>query len=291
MADVRVQGWGELHDRLYEGAWDPGLGRFRSHAAFRGSGDAADDLSTSLVRLGGDAGGIEGHLLRNFRKYACGYEKSGDGTWSWLALGQHHGLPTRLLDWTFSPLVALHFCTADVARWHRDGAIWLVDFHELARELPSTLTRELALERADVFTVEMLDRVAPTLGRFDALARQPFPLFFEPPSFDERIVNQYALFSAMSDPAASLDRWLEPRPHLWRRIVVPAALKPEIRDKLDQANVNERVLLPGLDGLSRWLARHYAPRADATTDRAIDRRRFERSERTAELGDEPVVPG
>ena len=49
-------------------------------------------------------------------------------------------------------------------------------------------------------------------------------------------------------------------PELVRRIVIPAELQWEVRDKLDQANVTERVLFPGLDGLSTWLTRHYRPR-------------------------------
>ena len=81
-----------------------------------------------------------------------------------------------------------------------------------------------------------------------------FALFVEPPSVDARIVNQYALFSVMAPVDLHIEDWAA-------RIVIPAELKWEVRDKLDQANVTERVLFPGLDGISRWLARYYAPRA------------------------------
>ena len=107
---------------------------------------------------------------------------------------------------------------------------------------------------------------APSLQAFDALAAgldgRPyhFATFFEPPSLDARIVNQYALFSLMSSPNVSLDDWLAEHPNLIRKIVIPAAIKWEVRDKLDQANVTERVLFPGLDGLSSWLRRQYTPR-------------------------------
>ena len=68
------------------------------------------------------------------------------------------------------------------------------------------------------------------------------------------------LFSLMSRAAGSLDDWVGAHGELVRRIVIPAQLQWEVRDKLDQANVTERVLFPGLDGLSSWLTRHYRPR-------------------------------
>jgi hypothetical protein len=105
----------------------------------------------------------------------------------------------------------------------------------------------------------MLAGVAGSLRGLEGIARDPFVAFVEPPSFDARIINQYALFSLVSSAAISLDEWLAQHPDLARRIVIPAALKWEIRDKLDQANVTERVLFPGLDGLCQWLARHYLP--------------------------------
>ena len=100
-------------------------------------------------------------------------------------------------------------------------------------------------------------------------------MFLEPPSLDPRITNQLALFSLMSSASATLDDWLARHSRLARRVIIPASLKWEVRDKLDQANVNERVLFPGLDGLSRWLTRYYWPKpslSKALHPKALPRR-------------------
>jgi hypothetical protein len=204
---------------------------------------------------------VERNLVRNFRKYAERHAVRRDSTWNWLSLAQHHGLPTRLLDWSYSPLVAAHFATANAERYDRDGVVWCVNFVETHRYLPETLRKLLEREGSEVFTVELLDSATDTLGDFVRLADEPFVAFLEPPSFDERILGQWALFAVMSDPAARFDEWLERHPDVTaRRVVVPADLKWEVRDRLDMAGINERTMFPGLDGLSRWLARYYAPR-------------------------------
>jgi hypothetical protein len=259
----RPRSWTELVEQLYAGSWNPDIGRFRSPFAFRGLASTAHDLSNSLIRLasgGSDITKLELSLVRNFRKYAHAQTASPvDAVWHWLALGQHHGLPTRLVDWTYSPFVALHFATMRPRDYDCDGVVWCVNFVESNRLLPARLKAILEAEGSDTFTVEMLSEF-PTLRAFDSLGREPFVIFMEPPSLDARIVNQFALFSLMPTPSSRLDHWLESHPDLYRRVVVPAALKWEVRDKLDQANINERTLFPGLDGLSRWLERYYLPR-------------------------------
>ena len=129
----------------------------------------------------------------------------------------------------------------------------------MKKYLPLKLQRLLKQEDSDVLTVEMLDEVAPGFAALDRLSRKPFIAFFEPPSLDERIINQAALLSVSCRADLSVSHWLYAHKELFHRIVVPARLKQEIRDKLDQANIHERTLFPGLDGLSLWLTRYYSP--------------------------------
>ena len=262
--EPRARSWTDILETLYADSWNPSLERFRSPFAFRGLACAEHSLSSSLLRLAGtaDTRTLELALLRNFRKYAAAEARDADSIWDWLALGQHRGLPTRLLDWTYSPLVALHFATDRPEDFQRDGAVWCVNFVEANKRLPQRLRRIMSREGSQTVTAEMLS-VFRELRDFDALARAPFLVFLEPPAVDRRILNQLALFSLMNSPTAQIGDWLREHPDLVRRVVIPAELKWEIRDKLDQANVNERILFPDLDGLSRWLTRYYLPSASA----------------------------
>ncbi len=257
--DIIVSSWSELCGRLYDGSWQADIGRFRSNYAFRGVSDKLYDLKTSFMRTYGTHPHLEQHLLRNFRKYAeISVNESYFSDWRWMTIAQHHSLPTRLLDWTYSPFIAAHFVTDDTSKYDSDGAIWCVDFVEVNRMLPSLLSNELIAVGANVFTLGMLESALPDIGSLERLGKD-LVVFFEPPAVDDRIVNQFALFSAMSTSTSQLDVWLEHNPDLYKRLIIPKELKWEVRDKLDQANITERMLYPGLDGLASWLKRHYKP--------------------------------
>ena len=253
MAIETVGSWRELDDAV------AGLGGGGVHApwVFRGLARSSYSNVSSLARLGDGFPSLERHLIRNFRKYAH-RERPGSTVWDWLSLAQHHGLPTRLLDWTFSPFVAAHFATATSPE--HEAIVWAVDCTAAGAELPPELRESLEGEGALVFTTELLTAHAPTLDSLEALGEgTPFALFFEPPSLDDRIVNQSAVLSAISDPRHHMDDWLDDHPHAWRAWRIPPDAKAEIRERLDQGNVTERVLMPGLDGLAAWLRRYYAP--------------------------------
>lgn len=277
--DIIISSWSEVQEKLFQGIWNDAIQRFRSPFVYRGLSDASYRLASSLIRLGGAYARLERHLLRSFRKYGHEISQRWPSIWHLLTIAQHYGLPTRLMDWTYSPYVALHFATANHERFDIDGVIWVVHFQKAHNLLPDHLSNRLEAEGAQTFTVELLSGlfreegegsisddasfhdVIRSLEEFDRTSKYgEYLMFFEPPSLDERIINQLALFSVIPNSERAVDDWLMQHPELFHRIIIPAEIKWEIRDKLDQCNITERVLFPGLEGLSSWLRRYYSPR-------------------------------
>jgi aminoglycoside phosphotransferase len=138
--ETEINNWTEAQNSLFAASWNAEYRKYISPYVFRGHENKDWNLTTTLERL------IAPHtlrrelaLLRNFKKYAENEVTKCESDWHWLSIAQHHGVPTRLLDWTYSPFVALHFATADIDQFHRDGAVWAVDdrqVHELAPRTP-----------------------------------------------------------------------------------------------------------------------------------------------------------
>ena len=173
-------------------------------------------------------------------------------------LGQHHGLPTRMLDRTYSPLVALHFaCYSDNPDEidKNDCCIWKIDTTELKSILPPKYIARLEKENSLVFTANMLSDIS--LDDYDSDMTNRSMVLIEPPSIDQRIINQYSVFSIVPIKMSSIEDFFLEHTVKTVKYIISKNLKWEIRDMLDHMNINERIMYPGLDGLSSWLKRHY----------------------------------
>jgi hypothetical protein len=262
---VRPTNWLEVYEALFADTFNPRTERYKSRFAYRGVSTATYGLETSLMRLGGEFAKVEPHLLRQFIKYGRRYATGNHNIWHWLSVAQHHGLPTRVLDWSYSPDVALHFATANTNAFDRDGAVWKVNYKALHQWIPPIYRGVIEDKQTWILTVELLEEMFGDIADLDAAghSKGDFFVFFEPPSIDQRLFNQFAYFSIGSRPDLAFDVWLQDHPEIWFKIIIPKELKWEIRDKLDQKNMSERTLFPDMSGLAQWLKRYYLPTGSA----------------------------
>jgi hypothetical protein len=78
---------------------------------------------------------LEKSILRNFTKYvSLEQPELTISVWWQMIIVQHHGLPTRLLDWSYSPLISLHFATDNTdldSLEKNDAVVWKVNLSEI----------------------------------------------------------------------------------------------------------------------------------------------------------------
>lgn len=125
---------------------------------------------------------------------------------------------------------------------------------------------KLEEEKAFLMTVDMMDQLlkeeSKALKRYDEDMENKSMVLLEPPSVDQRIISQYSYFSVIppemekGEDDYGIEKFLGITNNTVKYII-DAKLKWQIRDMLDQMNINERIVYPRLDGLTKWLTRHY----------------------------------
>ena len=251
-----------IKDLIFEQTYNAEIDRTRSSYCYRGMRSIDYDLTTSLSRnCKGAYAELEQPMLDSFINYVHIEDPSiSQSVWRAMVIGQHYGLPTRLLDWTHSTLVALHFATLEDnldKLNQRDCVVWRIDLKDLNRNLPAKYQAYLKEKNTFVFSLDGLEAVAKDLKQYDKDMGDQAMVCFEPPSLARRIVNEYSFFSVIPSGITDLEAFLDAHTENTVKYIIDKSLRWELRDILDQLNINERMIHPGTAGIAQWLARHY----------------------------------
>jgi hypothetical protein len=244
-ADEQVESIGDLIEKLTK------------HTAgqtwpiwYRGHSDATWHLEPKLLRP--PVKPPETHLFNRFKQNALLVLRERPGNdFEWLFLMQHYGVPTRLLDWSESPLVAMYFALEE-ALIGVDGAIWVL--------LPTALNEKSGfrpdyLNEIPSFDDEHLKNYLP-----DTIAREQksrlLPMAAIAPRNSPRMQSQQGVFTISHRDNCYIEDigpTGQPHDHVWRYIV-PTGRKPEILRQLRLLGLSKFSLFPELENLSKQLS-------------------------------------
>jgi hypothetical protein len=246
MRELRVATWEEFN------AWHV----LRDGWAFRGEEHASWPLLSSLARrfmqmhvareLWRER---EERALRVFRRKAHVYLPDRtilEDTLRCLAMMQHHGAPTRLLDFTKSPYVAAYFALENALG---ESAVYALN---------TPLLATLAAAHDATLTREAIDpRLPGHFERFFAAGTQPLVWFGEPSEMDRRLVAQSGLLvvpGLIDTPLPTLLATYRNETPLIEKVVLAHSMRRDAMHALYRMNVTQATLFPDLDGLARSIA-------------------------------------
>ena len=260
--EVYIRTLDDLLPLLTEQEYRKVLDRNRSNYLYRGMPNSDYRMVTSLSRnCKQKQKELEPAILNNFAKYAAHEDETVHlSVWYSMICGQHNGLPTRLLDWSQSALVGLHFAVTEenleeMAK--HDCMVWRIDMEEMFNLLPDKYRDAVRRVQSTIFTVPMLRGLTESLEEYDRDMGDQAMVIIEPPSINSRIINQYSFFSIIPMEMTDIEGFLANRTEHTVKYIIDRNLRWRVRDMLDQLNMSERIIYPGLDGLSKWIARHY----------------------------------
>ena len=222
----------------------------------------------------------ECEVLETFSNHLLTYVQHRPQTaWEELAIAQHHGLPTRFMDWTTNPLVALYFAVRNTGGRTADSAVYVLisnpkRYADMRRghavqvepvgDAATESTLALSDDAYEDFGLEAEANPSPVpVASSDAentdIAADVGPLdlptpfkiseniIYDPPHVSPRIRAQDGVLLACWQSMQPLDEkdYLE--------IVVKQGAHEDIRRRLDQYGVFDKQLFPDLDGIAKWL--------------------------------------
>ena len=221
-----------------------------SHWAYRGERDERWPLYSSLSRYL-QAFGVapaawplqEARILRVFKRKAHQFlEKppDPDDDFQWLALMQHHGAPTRLIDFTWSPYVAAFFA---LERTIADGVIWALN--------PARIDSSRALRHS-----RMDPRVKGNFERYFLKGNQRFIWLGEPHTMNRRLIAQSGTFAAPGVLDVPVEEIIADsgQENILAKFTLPNAMRETGMRELYRMNITYATLFPDLDGLAKSLA-------------------------------------
>lgn len=165
------------------------------------------------------------NIFKQWKRRAKFYLKHENlNDWEMLSIAQHTGLPTRLLDWSHNPMVALFFCC--IENLDKDGAVFIFP--------------------AETYVIP--ENNDPFNQKIDVL-------FYQPITSNERLANQYGYFSIHKSPKQEFNA--KSTLGEIEKIIIPSKLKKDLILMLNQYGINFLTLFPDLEGLSKHLSWFY----------------------------------